>query len=393
MSQALMNVYARADVAFERGEGSYLFTAEGRRYLDFTSGIAVCALGHAHPHLVRALQDQAAKLWHCSNLFRIPAGERLAERLTAHTFADKVFFCNSGLETFEAAAKLVRKHFDDIGQPNRWRIITLGGSFHGRSLAALAAAKNPKHLAGFAPHVEGFDQVAFDNLNELRAAITDETAAILVEPVQGEGGVRAAPDEYLRSLRAVCEEFGLLLVYDEVQCGMGRTGKLFAHEWAGVAPDLMMVAKGLAGGFPIGAVLATEAVGSAFQPGTHGSTFGGNPLAMACGNAVLDVMLEDGFMERVQQASAYLTRGLEALVAKHGTVFSEVRGSGLLRGLRCVPVNGQVIGRAFEEGLLTVAAGDNVLRLLPPLTVSNAEIDEALAILDRVAQRFAQAAE
>src|SRR5690554_1467077 len=300
MRDALMRNYARADLAFERGEGPWLYSTDGRRFLDFTAGIAVCALGHAHPHLVKALQEQAAKVWHTSNLFRIPEGERLAARLAEHSFADRVFFCNSGVEAFEAAAKIVRKHFDDRGQPDRYRIIACSGSFHGRSLAAIAASGNPKYMDGFAPNAPGFDQIAFGNSNELRNAITDETAAILVEPIQGEGGIRAARLEFLRELRRVCDEFGLLLIFDEIQCGMGRTGKLFACEWADMAPDIMMLAKGLGGGFPMGAVLANEKAAAGFTPGAHGTTFGGNPLAMAVGNAVLDELLKPGFLEQVK---------------------------------------------------------------------------------------------
>lgn len=393
MRDALMRNYARADLAFERGEGAWLMSVDGRRFLDFTSGIAVCALGHAHPHLVQALQAQAAKLWHTSNLFRIPEGERLAARLAEHSFADRVFFCNSGLEAFEAAAKIVRKHFDDKGQPQRHRIVACSGSFHGRSLAAIAASGNPKYLEGFAPNVPGFDQVAFGNTNELRAAITDETAAILVEPIQGEGGIRAARLEFLRELRRICDEFGLLLVFDEIQCGMGRTGKLFACDWAGVAPDVMMLAKGLGGGFPIGALLATEEVAQAFSPGAHGTTFGGNPLAMACGNAVLDVVLQPGFLDNVRTTGDFLWPKLEGLVQRHPQVFEAVRGAGLMLGLKCRVPSGEVIAAARERGLLTVGAAENVVRLLPPLTIGRAEAETAVGILEETAGAFAAAAE
>jgi acetylornithine/N-succinyldiaminopimelate aminotransferase len=389
---ALMNTYARFDIAFERGEGAYLHADDGRRFLDFASGIAVTALGHAHPQLVAALQAQAGRLWHCSNLFRIPEGERLAARLVEHSFADRVFFCNSGVEAFEAATKLTRKSFDDKGEPGRYRIITCSGAFHGRSLAAISAGGNDKHLAGFAPQVAGFDHVAFGNLNELRAAVTDETAAILVEPIQGEGGIRPAEIAFLRGLREVCDEYGLLLIFDEVQCGMGRSGKLFAYEWAGVAPDIMMLAKGLGGGFPIGALLATEAVAEAFQPGNHGTTFGGNPLAMACGNAVLDVLLAEGFLAGVEARAARLRAGLEALIARHPAVLAELRGTGLMLGLRCVVANGELINRLLDHGLLSVAAADNVVRLLPPLIIGEGEIEEALAMLEGACAAIAEPA-
>lgn len=388
-----MNTYARADIAFERGEGSYLITREGDRYLDFASGIAVTSLGHAHPHLVKALQDQAARFWHCSNLFRIPEGERLAERLAANSFADRVFFCNSGVEAFEAATKLVRKYFDDRGEPDRWQVITCSGAFHGRSLTAISAAGNEKYMAGFAPHVPGFTQVAFEDPDELRKAITDETAAILVEPIQGEGGIRAPQLDYLRALRKICDEAGLLLVFDEIQCGMGRTGTLFAYEQAGIAPDVMMLAKGLGGGFPIGALLATEEVSNSFGPGNHGTTFGGNPLAMACGNAVMDVMLGAGFLKQVQMVSRNLRDQLDTLILQHPGVYAEVRGMGLLLGLRCVVPNTDVIAALRQKGLLAVGAGDNVVRLLPPLIITDAEVEKAIGILNSVAEDFRQAAE
>src|SRR5262245_21289068 len=392
-STALMNTYARSELAFERGEGAWLYAADGRRFLDFASGIAVTALGHAHPHLVKALTEQAGKLWHTSNLYRVPGQERLAERLVAATFAGKggaqgggqVFFGNSGVEAIECALKLVRKYHDDFGDPKRFRVIACEGSFHGRSLAALAAAGNPKYLKGYEPQVEGFEQVPFGNLNELRARIGPETAAILVEPVQGEGGMRAGSVEFLKGLRAVCDEFGLLLVFDEVQCGFGRTGKLFAHEWAGIAPDIMTTAKAIGGGFPLGACIASGKVAAAFGHGSHGTTFGGNALAMAVGNAVLDVMLAPGFMAGVQKKSERLARGVTALVEKYPGVFADWRGKGLMLGLKCVGSNTEMVERLRRYGLLTVGAGDNVVRLLPPLIVSDSEIDQALDMLDRAA--------
>ncbi len=387
-ASALLPVYARADLAFERGEGAYLFGNDGRRYLDFASGIAVTALGHAHPHLVRALKDQAEKVWHTSNLYRIPEGERLADRLAAASFADRVFFTNSGAEAIECGIKMCRKWQDDFGDAKRYRIIATEGAFHGRTLATIAAGGQEKHLKGFAPTVEGFDHVAYGNLNELRNAIGPETAAVLVEPVQGEGGMRAASVEYLKGLRQVCDEYGLLLFFDEVQCGMGRTGKLFAHEWAGVTPDIVATAKGIGGGFPMGACLATEKVAAAMTPGSHGSTFGGNPLGMAVGNAVLDVMLADGFLPHVEAMGALLRKRVAALVAKYPKLFEEVRGKGLMLGLKCRVPNTDMQNKLRGAGLLTVGAGDNVIRLLPPLIIEERHIDEALALLDKVAEAW-----
>jgi acetylornithine/N-succinyldiaminopimelate aminotransferase len=388
-SAALMNTYARSELAFERGEGAWLISGDGRRFLDFASGIAVTALGHCHPHLVKALEEQAHKIWHTSNLYRIPGQERLAERLVAATFAGatqgQVFFGNSGVEAIECALKLVRKYQDDFGDPKRFRIIACEGSFHGRSLAALAAAGNEKYLKGYDPQVEGFEQVPFGNLNEMRARIGPETAAILVEPVQGEGGMRAGSVEYLKGLRAVCDEFGLLLVFDEVQCGFGRTGRLFAHEWAGIAPDIMTTAKAIGGGFPLGACIASGKVAAAFGHGSHGTTFGGNPLAMAVGNAVLDVMLAPGFMDGVVKKGARLAKGVERLLERHPEVFADYRGKGLMLGLKCVGPNTEMVERLRRHGLLTVGAGDNVVRLLPPLIVSDSEIDQALDMLDKAA--------
>ncbi len=387
-----MPTYARADLVIERGEGLYLYAAGGRRLLDFGAGVAVVSLGHCHPHLVAALQKQATTLWHCSNLYRIPGQERLAERLVAASFADSVFFSNSGLEAMEAALKMARRYHDEAGHPGRYRVIVAEGAFHGRSLATIAAGGQAKHLKGFDPVVSGFDRVAFGNLNETRAAIGPETAAILVEPVQGEGGVRAAPPGYLRNLRAIADEFGLLLILDEVQTGVGRTGKLFAHEWEGIAPDIVAVAKGLGGGFPIGATLAVEKVAKVMTAGSHGSTFGGNPLAMAAANAVLDVILADGFLDRVCKAGALLKREAEALVRRHPRVVAEARGTGLMIGLKTVPDNAAVANALMNAGLLTVVAGDNVIRLVPPLIVEDAHIGEAVAIMDRVFAALAEQA-
>jgi acetylornithine/N-succinyldiaminopimelate aminotransferase len=387
-----MPTYGRWDVAAERGEGCYLWSTDGRKFLDFTSGIAVTSLGHCHPHLIEAVTEQAKRLWHVSNLFQIPGQQLLAERLVANTFADTVFFNNSGAEAVELSIKVARKYQSHIGHPERFRVIGCQGSFHGRSFATLAAAGAEAYLKGFGPVMEGFDHVAFNYLNEMRAAITEHTAAILVEPVQGEGGVRAPSADYLKGLRAICDEFGLLLVYDEVQSGMGRTGRLFAHESAGVAPDIMAVAKALGNGFPIGACLATEKAAGGMVAGTHGSTFGGNPMAVAAGNAVLDVMLEPGFFDGVQRVARLLWSKLEALVAAHPKLFSELRGSGHLLGIRCQPelTAGDFVAKLRAEGLLCLTAGDNVLRILPPLIVTEREVGEGVAIIEKVAREWPQ---
>jgi acetylornithine/N-succinyldiaminopimelate aminotransferase len=387
---AVMPTYGRWDVAVDRGEGSYLYATDGRKFLDFTSGIAVTALGHCHPALIEAVTAQAKKLWHSSNLFQIPGQQKLAERLVANSFADTVFFNNSGAEAVELSLKVARKYQSETGHSERYRVIGCHGSFHGRSFATLAAAGAEAYLKGFGPVMDGFDHVAFNNLNEMRAAVTKETAAILIEPVQGEGGVRAPSADYLKGLRAICDEFGLLLVYDEVQCGMGRTGKLFAHEWAGVPPDVMAVAKALGNGFPIGACLASEKAAIGMVPGTHGSTFGGNPMAVAAGNAVMDVMLEPGFFARVQKVSGLLQDRLATLVAAYPKLFAELRGSGLLLGIRCQPAltAGDFVAKLRAQGLLCLTAGENVLRILPPLIVSEAEIEEGMAILNKVAREW-----
>jgi acetylornithine/N-succinyldiaminopimelate aminotransferase len=383
-----MPTYGRWDVAVDHGEGCRLVAVDGRQFLDFTSGIGVTGLGHCHPHLVAAVTEQAKRLWHVSNMFHIPGQERLARRLVDHSFADTVFFGNSGAEACELALKVARKYQSETGHPERWRIIGCEGSFHGRTFATLAAAGNQAYLKGFGPPMAGFDHVAFGNLNEMRAAIGAETAAIIVEPVQGEGGVRAAPAGYLKGLREIADEFGLLLVYDEVQSGLGRTGRLFAHEWEGVTPDVMAVAKALGGGFPIGACLATERAACGMGPGTHGSTFGGNPLAVAAGNAVLDVMLEPGFFPRVEAVGRLLRARLADLVATYPNLFAELRGAGLLLGIRCVVPAADFVARLRANGLLALTAGDNVLRLLPPLIVSEAEIGEAVGIIDKAASAW-----
>ena len=382
---AVMPTYARTDVVFDRGEGAWLIATDGRRFLDFGAGIAVTALGHAHPHLVAALKAQAEKLWHCSNLYRIAGQEKLAQRLVDNSFADTVFFCNSGAEAMECAIKTARRFHQAQGAKHKYRVITARGAFHGRTLATISAGGQEKHLDGFAPRVEGFDQVAFGNMNEMRAAITPQTAAIVVEPIQGEGGIVPADADYLRGLRTVADEFGLVLIFDEVQCGLGRTGKLFAHEWARVKPDIVALAKGLGGGFPVGACLATERAAKFMSAGTHGSTFGGNPLAMAAANAVLDVVLAPGFLEKVTTTAEKLWSKLQPVVAKYPKVFGQVRGKGLMIGLTCKIPNGDVVAKLMAHGLLSVVGGDNVVRLLPPLIIGEAEIDAAVGMIDKAA--------
>ncbi len=388
MSGALLPTYNRVDVAFERGEGAWLVATDGRRFLDFCSGIAVTALGHSHPKLVAALNEQGAKLWHTSNLFRVPGQEKLAERLCAATFADRVFFTNSGAESIELAIKMARRFHHVEGRPERYRLITFDGAFHGRTLATIAAGGNPKYLDGFGPAMPGFDQVAYGALAAAEAAIGPETAGFLVEPVQGEGGVRYFGPDFLRGLRALADRHGLLLVLDEVQSGMGRTGKLFAHEWTGVKPDIMATAKGIGGGFPLGACVATEAAAKGMVAGTHGSTYGGNPLAMAIGNAVLDVMLEDGFLEGVARRAAFFTQKLSMLIDKYPDVLEEIRGEGFLRGLKCRKPAGDLVNALREEGMLTVSAGDNTVRLLPPLIITEEELADATERLDKACARL-----
>jgi acetylornithine/N-succinyldiaminopimelate aminotransferase len=390
-SPAVMGTYARQNIVFARGEGAWLETEAGERYLDFGSGVAVNALGHAHPRLVRALTEQAGKLWHTSNLYRVEGQEKLAARLVEVTFADKVFFCNSGAEACEGAIKAARRYHFVSGHPERWRIVTCTGAFHGRTLATLAAAGNPKYLEGFGPEAPGFDHVPFGDLEALRAAIGPETAAIMVEPVQGEGGVNVGSAEYLRGLRALCDEVGILLVLDEVQTGVGRTGRLFSHEWAGITPDIMAVAKGIGGGFPLGAVLATERAAAGLTPGTHGSTFGGNPLATAVGCEVLDVVLEPGFLEGVQQKALRLRQSLARIQDQFPDLVTEVRGQGLLAGIKVNAAPADVVAAALGEKLLVVGAGDNVVRVLPPLTVGEDEIAEGIDRLGRALAHVSKA--
>ena len=380
----LLPTFARADIAFERGEGAWLISTTGDRYLDFGAGIAVNSLGHSHPALVAALTSQAQKVWHVSNAFQIPEGAALADRLCELTFADRVFFTNSGAEAIEGSIKTARKYHHANGNPERYRIITFEGAFHGRTLATIAAGGQKKYLEGFGPVSPGFDQVPFGDHDALEAAIGPETAAIMVEPVQGEGGVRAVPPQCLRGLRELCDTHGLLLIFDEVQSGVGRSGRLFAHEWAGISPDIMAIAKGIGGGFPMGAFLTTEDAGKGMTAGTHGTTFGGNPLAMAVGNAVLSIVADNAFLEHVRDMSIALKQRLAQLQDQYPDVIAEIRGEGLLMGIKVQQgvANTDLAAAARAEKLITVPAGDNVVRLLPPLIIGEHEISQAVAKLD-----------
>ncbi|GAB4286339.1 MAG: aspartate aminotransferase family protein [Roseovarius sp.] len=392
MIPSVLPTYNRAPLGFVRGEGCWLIEADGRRFLDLGAGIAVDALGHAHPDLVAALAEQAGRLWHVSNLYRIPQQQALADRLVDATFADTVFFTNSGTEACELAVKMVRHHFFAAGQPERVEIITFEGAFHGRSSAAIAAAGSEKMTRGFGPLLPGFVHVPWGDHDALAAAIGPRSAAIMIEPVQGEGGIRPLPDACLKGLRALCDAHGLLLVLDEVQCGMGRTGRLFAHEWAAIAPDIMMIAKGIGGGFPLGAVLAMETAAASMGPGTHGSTYGGNPLACAVGLAVMERVADPAFLAEVRRKGARMRQRLESLVAAHPGVFEEVRGIGLMLGLKCRLPNADLVRAGHEAGVLTVQAAENVVRLLPPLIISDDEIEEAIRRLDAAAGRVAATA-
>lgn len=385
MISHVLPTYNRAPLAFTRGAGSWLWSEEGERYLDLGAGIAVNALGHAHPALVETLTAQGGRLWHVSNIYRIPEQEALADLLVENTFADTVFFTNSGTEAAELAVKMARKYWYEKGQPERVNILTFDGAFHGRSAAAIAAAGSEKMVKGFGPLLPGFVHLPFGDLAALRAAITPETAAIMIEPIQGEGGIRSADRAFLQEMDAIRKETGTLVIFDEVQCGMGRSGRLFAHEWSGVQPDIMMVAKGIGGGFPLGAVLATESAASGMTAGTHGSTYGGNPLGCAIGATVTRIVSDPAFLDEVNRKSALFRQGLEGLVATHPDVFESVRGQGLLLGLKCKVPNGDVVKAGYAQHLLTVAASDNVLRLLPALNIPDEDIAEALRRLDATA--------
>ena len=390
MIPALMPTYRRTDIAFERGEGPYLYSTDGRRFLDFASGIAVTCLGHGHPALVEALTEQAQKLWHCSNIFTIPGQQEMGEKFVRDTFADTVFFGNSGSEAVELGIKMIRKYHHASGNPHKTGIVCMKGAFHGRTLATIFAGGQQSHIEGFGPAVEGFRHVAFGNMNELRDAIDDEVGGILFEPIQGEGGYRPAPDGFLEDVRKTADEFGLLVMLDEVQCGNGRTGKLFAHEWSAMTPDIMATAKGMGGGFPVGACLASEEAAKGMTAGTHGSTYGGNPLAMAVANAVWDVITGPGFLENVREQGEALHAELRKLVADHPDVYVEARGRGLMAGLKLADrlETRQVVDFVRERGLLTVAAGENVVRMAPPLIIGRDEIDEAVALLRAAAEKL-----
>jgi acetylornithine/N-succinyldiaminopimelate aminotransferase len=381
----LLPTYNRTDIAFVRGEGSWLFAEDGKRYLDFGAGIAVNAFGHANPRLVAALTEQAGKLWHTSNLYRVPGQESLAKKLVEHSFADTVFFTNSGAEAAELAFKMARRYQYVSGHPERYQIISFEGAFHGRTLAAIAATGNEKYLEGFGPKMQGFDQVPLEDLDALNRMIGPQTAALIIEPLQGEGGVRPVAPEFLRALRKICDDKGLLLIFDEIQTGVGRTGKLFAYEWLSIVPDIMCLAKAIGGGFPLGALLATADAAKGMTAGTHGTTYGGNPLAMAVGNAALDLALAPGFLDHVNKVAGYLNQQLGALVAAHPGIFESVRGQGLMLGLKMKIPNTDFITAARQAGLVVLPAGDNVVRLLPPLTISESEVREGIDLMNRAA--------
>ena len=385
---AILGTYARRPISFSHGEGCYLYSTKNEKFLDFVSGIAVNALGHCHPHLVKRIEEQSKKLWHVSNAFEIPEQEMLAQRLVDNTFADYVIFMNSGAEATEASIKIARKYFFEKGQPNKNRIITFKGAFHGRTIASLFAANNPDHIKGFEPKVEGFDQVDFGDHDALKNAINENTAAIMVETILGEGGIRVIPDQCLVGLRKLCDEHDLLLILDEVQCGIGRTGKFFAFEWAGIEPDIVPIAKGIGGGFPIGACLVNKKAGSGMKPGTHGSTFGGNPLATSVGNAVLDIILEKDFLKNVVEVGEYFSSELEKIKNKYPEVIEEVRGKGLVKGIKLKKENTEFLNELFQEKLLAVKASDNVVRLLPPLIVTKDEINKAVSIIEKICEKL-----
>jgi len=385
---AVLGTYNRRNISFLKGKGCYLYATNGEKYLDFVSGIAVNSLGHCHDHLVQTVQKQSEQLWHVSNAFIIPEQEKLAQRLVDNTFADYVVFMNSGAEATEASIKIARKYFHEIGKPEKNRIITFTGAFHGRTLASLFAANNPEHVKGFGPRVDGFDQVSFGDHDALKKAINKNTAAIMVETILGEGGIKVLPNECLVGLRKLCDEHDILLILDEVQCGIGRTGKFFAFEWAGIEPDIVPIAKGIGGGFPIGACLVNQKVSVGMKPGTHGSTFGGNPLAMSVGNAVLDIILKKGFLENVQEVGFYFEEQLKKLQEKYPNAVSDVRGKGLLRGIQIKGDSVKFLDQLFNNKMLGVKASDNIIRLLPPLIVSKQEIDEAIIIIEKTITDF-----
>ena len=385
---ALAKNYNRRKISFKKGKGSFIYANNGKKYLDFVQGIAVNSLGHANAYLIKAVNKQSKKLWHVSNAFIIPEGERLAKRLTQKTFADLVMFQNSGAEATEAAIKVARRYFYSIGQPKKNRILCIKNSFHGRTLATIFASGSKKMTEGFGPKVDGFDHFEFGNHKALKKAITNKTAAIMVEPVLGEGGIKVIPDWCLRELRKICNQKKILLILDEVQCGIGRSGKFFAFEHAKVKPDIVPIAKGIGGGFPIGAVLMTKKAASGMTPGTHGSTFGGNPLAMSVGNAVLDQIFKKGFLKNVQKISKYFHSELKKIQKQYSNIIKEVRGVGLLIGLQLHNDQAKFIQKLMDNKLLTIRAGENVIRILPPLTVKKKEINLAIKIIRKVCKEY-----
>jgi len=385
---ALAKNYNRRKIAFRRGKGSFLYPTNGKKYLDFVQGIAVNSLGHANPDLIRAINNQAKKVWHVSNAFIIPEGEKLAKRLTQKTFADNIIFQNSGTEATEAAIKVAKRYFYSKGKPNKNRILCVKNSFHGRTIAAIFASGSKKMTEGFGPKVGGFDHFRFGNHKSLKKAITNKTAAIMVEPIMGEGGIKVIPDWCLRELRKICNKKKILLILDEVQCGIGRTGKFFAFEYSGVKPDIVPVAKGIGGGFPIGAVLMTKKVASVMVPGTHGSTLGGNPIAMNVGNAVLDQIFKKGFLKNIQKTSKYFHNELNKIKKDYPKLIKEVRGVGLLIGLQLFIDQSKFIQKLQDNKLLTIRAGENVVRILPPLNVKKPEIDLSIKIIRKVCKEF-----
>ncbi len=388
MISTILPTYARAPLTFVKGEGSWLVDANGRRFLDMAGGIAVNVLGHAHPALVAAVTEQAGQLWHTSNLYHIPKQQELADKLVSATFADTVFFTNSGTESMECAVKMARKYHYELGAPDRVDVITFENAFHGRTMAMISAAGQEKLTKGFGPLMPGFVHVPYDTIETVAAAITDTTAAILIEPIMGEGGIVPIEDAFMKGLRALCDEHGILLIFDEIQCGVGRTGKLFAHEWSGITPDIMAIAKGIGGGFPLGACLATEKAAAGMVAGSHGSTYGGNPMACAVGSVVMDHVDNVEFLSEVSQKAGHLRQGLEGLVASHPDIFETVRGTGMMIGLKCKVTNTDVVKAGYDEQLLSVPGGDNVVRLLPALNITIAELDEALSRLDNVAHKL-----
>jgi len=385
---SILGTYARKNISFKEGKGCYLFTEDGEKYLDFVQGIAVNVLGHCHEHLIKTIQSQSKKLWHVSNAFMIPEQEKLAKRLTDNTFADFVCFQNSGTEATEASIKIARKYFHKIGKPEKNRIITFQGAFHGRTLTALSAANNPKHIEGFGPKADGFDQVPFADHETVKKVINKNTAAIMIETIMGEGGIKIVPDVCLKGLKELCDKNDLLLILDEVQCGIGRTGNFFAFENSGITPDIVPIAKGIGGGFPLGACLVTKKVSVGMTPGTHGSTFGGNPLAMAVGNAVLDIIFAKDFFNNVKNKGKYFDKGLNNIKEKYPKIIKEIRGIGLMKGLQMDVDNVEFIKKLMDNKMLTVKAEENVIRLFPPLTVTNEEIDEGVGKIEKVCKEI-----